>query len=122
MDAQRLALVDSAVNASMAAGDIPGAVVGVVRRNTLVYKKAFGYKSLVPEKVPMTEETMFDLASVSKCVSTTVAVMQLIETGKVRLVDPVSYYIPEFLPWEDLETHEKVQITVLLKFPQIVIL
>ena len=112
MDAQRLALVDSAVNASMAAGDIPGAVVGVVRRNTLVYKKAFGYKSLVPEKVPMTEETMFDLASVSKCVSTTVAVMQLIETGKVRLVDPVSYYIPEFLPWEDLETHEKVQITV----------
>lgn len=112
MDAQRLALIDSTTEAAIAAGDVPGAVIGVVRKDALVYEKAFGCKSLVPEKVPMTEETMFDLASVSKCVSTTVAVMQLIETGKVRLVDPVSYYIPEFLPWEDLETHEKVQITV----------
>lgn len=112
MDAQRLALIDSTAEAAIAAGDVPGAVIGVVRKDALVYEKAFGCKSLVPEKVPMTEEAMFDLASVSKCVSTTVAVMQLIETGKVRLVDPVSYYIPEFLPWEDLETHEKVQITV----------
>lgn len=112
MDAQRLALIDSTVEASIAAGDNPGAVVGVVRQDALVYEKAFGYKSLVPEKVPMTVETMFDLASVSKCVSTTVAMMQLIETGKVRLVDPVSYYFPEFKPWEDPETHKKVQITV----------
>ena len=81
MDAQRLALIDSTAEAAIAAGDVPGAVIGVVRKDALVYEKAFGCKSLVPEKVPMTEETMFDLASVSKCVSTTVAVMQLIETG-----------------------------------------
>lgn len=112
MDPNRLALIDSTVEASIDAGDIPGAVVGVVRRDALVYKKASGVKSLVPEKVTMTEETMFDLASVSKCVSTTVAIMQLIETGKVRLVDPVSYYLPEFKPWVDPATGEKVQITV----------
>ena len=112
MDPVRLALIDSAVYASIEAGDIPGAVVGVVRNGHLVYEKAFGYKSLVPEKDTMTVETMFDLASVSKCVGTTLSFMQLVERGKVRLVDPVSYYFPDFKPWEDPETHEKVEITV----------
>ena len=112
MDPVRLALIDSAVNASIEAGDIPGAVVGVVRNGHLVYEKAFGFKSLVPEKDSMTVETLFDLASVSKCVGTTLSFMQLVEQGKVRLVDPVSYYFPDFKPWEDPETHEKVEITV----------
>ena len=112
MSAAHLALIDSAVNASIQAGDIPGAVVGVVRNGHLVYEKAFGYKSLVPEKDTMTVETMFDMASVSKCVGTTLSFMQLIEQGKVRLVDNVSQYFPDFKPWEDPETHETVQITV----------
>ena len=112
MNPVRLALIDSTVQASIDAEEIPGAVVGVVRNGALVYEKAFGYKSLVPEKDTMTLETMFDLASVSKCVGTTLSMMQLIETGKVRLVDPVKYYFPDFLPWEDPETHEKVDITV----------
>ena len=112
MDPVRLALIDSAVYASIAAEDIPGAVVGVVRNGCLVYEKAFGYKSLVPEKDTMTLETMFDMASVSKCVGTTLSFMQLVEQGKVRLVDNVSTYFPDFLPWEDPETHEKVEITV----------
>jgi len=112
MNPVHLALIDSAVNASIAAGEIPGAVVGVVRNGYLVYEKAFGYKSLVPEKDTMTVETMFDMASVSKCVGTTLSFMQLVEQGKVRLVDPVNYYFPDFQPWEDPETHEKVDITV----------
>ncbi|MBP3203251.1 MAG: serine hydrolase [Bacteroidales bacterium] len=112
MDPQRLALIDSTVQASIEAGDIPGAVIGVVHHGALVYKKAFGYKALLPEKDTMTVETMFDLASVSKCVGTTLSFMQLIETGKVRLVDPVKYYFPDFQPWEDPETHEKVDVTV----------
>ena len=112
MCGERLALIDSTVNASILAGDIPGAVVGVVHKGALVYKKAFGYKSVYPEKDTMTVETMFDMASVSKCVGTTLSFMQLVETGKVRLVDPVSYYFPDFQPWEDPETHEKVEITV----------
>lgn len=112
MDAARLELIDSAVNASISAGDIPGAVVGVVRHGRLVYEKAFGLKSVVPVKDSMTLETMFDLASVSKCVGTTLCFMQLVETGKVRLLDPVSRYIPDFAPWEDPKTHEKKRITV----------
>ena len=112
MDPQRLALIDSTVQASIEAGDIPGAVIGVVHNGALVYKKAFGYKAVLPEKDTMTVETLFDLASVSKCVGTTLSFMQLIETGKVRLVDPVKYYFPDFQPWEDPETHEKVDITV----------
>lgn len=112
MNPIRLALIDSTVQASIDAEDIPGAVVGVVRNGALVYEKAFGYKALVPEKDTMTLETLFDLASVSKCVGTTLSMMQLVETGKVRLVDPVKYYFPDFLPWEDPETHEKVDITV----------
>ena len=112
MSAQHLALIDSAVNASIAAGDIPGAVVGVVRNGHLVYEKAFGYKSVYPEKDTMTVETMFDMASVSKCVGTTLSFMQLVEQGKVRLVDPVNYYFPEFKNWVDPETKEEVEITV----------
>lgn len=112
MDAQRLALIDSTAEAAIAAGDVPGAVVGVVRNNALVYEKAFGNKAVVPENVPMTPETLFDLASVSKCVSTTLAIMQLVEKGQIRLVDPVVRYIPGFMPWEDPQTHQQVQITI----------
>lgn len=112
MCSAHLALIDSAANASVALGEIPGAVIGIVRHGTLVYEKAFGYKSLEPVKEPMTTETLFDLASLSKCVGTTLSVMQLVERGQLRLMDPVSRYIPGFLPWVDSGTGEKVEITV----------
>ena len=112
MSSEHLALIDSAVHAAIAGGEIPGAVVGIVRNGCLVYEKAFGNKSVVPVAEPMTLETMFDLASVSKCVGTTISIMQLVEQGKLRLVDPVSLYIPGFKPWEDPETKEKVEIRV----------
>lgn len=111
MDPSRLALIDSAVNASIGHGDAPGAVVGIVHNGVLVYEKAFGNKSLVPSVEPMTVENMFDLASLSKCVGTTISIMQLVESGKVRLVDPVSRYIPGFKPWRSDEG-ETVEITV----------
>lgn len=112
MSSSHLALIDSAVNASIGQGEIPGAVVGVVHKGTLVYEKAFGYKSLVPSRDTLTCQTLFDLASLSKCVGTTLSVMQLVERGQVRLMDPVSRYIPGFKPWMDPETGEKVEITV----------
>ena len=112
MSSAHLSLIDSTVNASIEAQDIPGAVIGIVHNGALVYEKAFGNKSLWPEVEPMTVETLFDLASLSKCVGTTLSVMQLLEQGKLRLVDPVSYYIPEFMNWEDPKTKEKGVITV----------
>ena len=64
MSSQHLALIDSAVNATIEAGDIPGAVVGIVRNGHLVYEKAFGYKSVYPEQEPMTVETGLMMQSV----------------------------------------------------------
>jgi CubicO group peptidase (beta-lactamase class C family) len=110
MDPVRLARVDAVIDDAIRAGDIPGAVLSVVRRNDIVYLKAYGNKSVVPEVVPMTTDTMFDLASLSKCVGTTLSFMQLIERGYVRLTDPVNRYIPGFKPWVDPETGEEVDI------------
>ena len=110
MDPERLARVDAVIGDAISAGDIPGAVLSVVRGNDIVYLKAYGNRSVVPEVVPMTTDTMFDLASLSKCVGTTLSIMQLIERGYVRLTDPVKRYIPDFKPWVDPETGEEVDI------------
>lgn len=112
MDSEKLAQVDRVINEAITAKEIPGAVLSVVRGNDIVYLKAYGNKSVVPTVEPMTTETLFDLASVSKCVGTTLAFMQLIENGYVRLTDNVDRYIPDFKPWTDPESGETVDITV----------
>lgn len=77
-------------------GNIPGAVILVGSRDGILYRQAFGYRALRPEKLPMTVDTVFDLASLTKVVATTTAVMQLAERGKLRLEDPVARYWPAF--------------------------
>jgi uncharacterized protein YbbC (DUF1343 family) len=72
----------------------------------VVYRKAFGLRSEEPTRETMTADTIFDLASLTKCVATTTAVMQLLEEGRVRLNDPVSEYLPDFAQ------NGKAQITV----------
>ena len=62
----------------------------------VIYRKAYGSRSLEPRREPMTLDTIFDLASLTKVIVTTTAVMQLVEQGKVRLNDPVAKYLPEF--------------------------
>ena len=112
MDGVKLSQIDRVIEESISDKTIPGAVVSVVRGDRIVYLKAYGNKSLVPKVEKMTTSTMFDLASVSKCVGTTLSFMQLIEDGLVRLTDNVDRYIPGFKPWEDPETGDKVDITV----------
>lgn len=85
---------------------MPGAVVVVGHNGRIVYRKAFGSRSLEPTREPMTVDTIFDLASLTKCIATTTAVMQLLESGRIRLNDPVSAYLPEF------SQNGKSQITV----------
>ncbi len=63
----------------------------------IVYRKAYGYRSLVPTKQPMTTDTIFDVASLTKVVATTPCLMKLFEEGKLRIDDPVTKYLPEFL-------------------------
>ena len=65
-------------------------------QDTLLYRRAFGHRALTPEQLPMREDTIFDLASLTKVIATTTAVMQLTEQGKWRLDDLVAQYWPEF--------------------------
>jgi len=77
-------------------GQIPGAVLLVWHNGEVVYRKALGSRSLEPRHEIMTVDTIFDLASLTKVVATTTAVMQLAQKGQLRVNDPVAKYIPEF--------------------------
>lgn len=88
--------IDSIVAQAVKDGNIPGAVVLIGHDGKVVYRKAFGMRSLEPTREPMTVDTIFDLASLTKCVATTTSMMKLFQDGRFRLNDPVSKYLPEF--------------------------
>jgi uncharacterized protein YbbC (DUF1343 family)/CubicO group peptidase (beta-lactamase class C family) len=89
------AILQSATAAN--AGDrIPGAVVVIGHHGRVVYRKAFGWRSLEPAREPMTADTVFDVASLTKCLVTATAVMQLVESGRLSLNDPVARWLPGF--------------------------
>ncbi len=79
-------------------GSIPGAVLIVGHDGHVIYRKAYGARALEPRREAMTLDTVFDVASLTKVIVATTAVMQLVEQGKVRLNDPVVKYLPEFAP------------------------
>lgn len=112
MDPSKLERVDSVIDKAISDGIIPGAVLSVVREDRIVYLKAYGNKSVVPDTVAMTTDVMFDLASLSKPVGTAMSLMQLVEKGQIRLTDNVKMYIPEFAPWTDPLTGETENIEV----------
>ena len=99
----KLAKADSAILDAISRKEIPGAVLGIVRHGCLAYKKAYGCRQVYPTIEPMTTETIFDMASCSKSMSTAISVMQLCENGMLRLTDPVANYIPDFCNWKDGE-------------------
>jgi uncharacterized protein YbbC (DUF1343 family)/CubicO group peptidase (beta-lactamase class C family) len=84
------------VEQAIARHDLPGAVVLIGRGDAIPYHRAFGQRAIVPSPEPMTEDTIFDLASLTKVVATTTSVMLLVEQGQIRLTDPVSQFIPGF--------------------------
>src|SRR5580700_4144092 len=92
----RLGVLDDIVQEAIRDEQVPGAVVLVGYDGQVIYRKAFGERSLEPHREPMTVDTIFDIASLTKVVATTTAVMQLIQRGQVRINDPVAKYIPEF--------------------------
>lgn len=85
-----------AIDEAVAEEQLPGAVCLVGREGRIVHRSAHGLRSLVPAEEPMTLDTIFDAASLTKVVATTAAVMKLFEQGKLRLSDPVSVYLPEY--------------------------
>lgn len=89
---------------------MPGAVVQIGHAGKVVFREAFGSRKLAGEPglngvptpaEPMTEDTIFDLASLTKSVATTPAFLQLSEKGLVRIDDPVQQYLPDFNPTND---------------------
>ncbi|HEV2697825.1 MAG TPA: exo-beta-N-acetylmuramidase NamZ domain-containing protein [Terriglobales bacterium] len=94
--AATLASLDSVIEASIQNHEIPGAVLLVGHSGRVIYRKAFGQRSLEPTRSAMTVDTIFDIASLTKVVATNTAIMQLLDQGKVRLNDPVVKYLPEF--------------------------
>ena len=92
----RLDVLDDIVQEAIRDGQIPGAVVLVGHDGQVIYRKAFGERALEPRHEAMTLDTIFDLASLTKVVATTTAVMQLVEKGQVRVNEPVAKYVPEF--------------------------
>ena len=96
LDPARLALIEPLVDEAIAAGQIPGAVVVAGRGDQVLYRRAFGRRAVLPAPEAMTLDTVFDVASLTKVVATTTAVMALVEDGRIRLADRVSLYIPAF--------------------------
>jgi uncharacterized protein YbbC (DUF1343 family) len=84
------------VEAAIARQELPGAVVLVGRGDQILYQRAFGNRAVAPATEVMTEDTIFDLASLTKVVATTTSVMTLVEHGRIRLNDPAMLFIPEF--------------------------
>jgi uncharacterized protein YbbC (DUF1343 family)/CubicO group peptidase (beta-lactamase class C family) len=95
-DGESFKKIDDAVNAAVERGQLPGAVVLVLHRGEVVYRKALGFRSLQPDRMRMTEDTVFDLASLTKPIATSASIMLLVEQGKLRLSDPVAKYRPGF--------------------------
>jgi CubicO group peptidase (beta-lactamase class C family) len=96
LNPDRLGFIDSAVEASIKEGEIPGAVVLVGRKDGIAYFKAFGNRSIRPTQELMTKDTIFDISSLTKVVATTPSILLLVEDGTVRLGDRVSRYLHRF--------------------------
>lgn len=97
MSSSRLAGLDSLILRAIDGKEIPGGVLLVGRKDKIVLRKAYGFSQVVPEKRKMKVEHIFDLASITKPMATAMAIMILMEQGKIRLLDQVQQYIPEFV-------------------------
>jgi CubicO group peptidase (beta-lactamase class C family) len=116
------ATVSKLINDAIAAHRLPGAVVAIGHGGKVVFHQAYGVRKLAGEPgldgspapaEPMTEDTVFDVASLTKPLATATAVMQLYEQGKVQFDDPVQEYLPDFnLSNDPLRT--KVTVRMLL--------
>jgi uncharacterized protein YbbC (DUF1343 family) len=95
-DTTRLQRVTELVNQAIAEGKMPGCVICFGKRNEIAYLQAFGNKRVQPTTKPMTIDTVFDMASVTKPVATGTSIMKLIEQGHLRLSAKVVDYFPEF--------------------------
>ncbi len=91
----KLAEMDAAVAQAIADGRLPGGVLWLEHRGA-IYRKAYGRRAVVPASESMSEDTIFDAASLTKVLATTPAIVLLLERGKLQLDGAVANYLPEF--------------------------
>jgi CubicO group peptidase (beta-lactamase class C family) len=112
------AKVSKLINDAIAANKLPGAVVEIGHGGKIAFHQAYGARKLAGEPgldglpapaEPMTEDTIFDLASLTKSLATATAVMQLYEQGKIAVDDPVQRYLPDF---NTASNPRRAQVTV----------
>lgn len=119
VDMEHLLYADSVILHSIADGEFPGAVLCVVKRaddrrsmGEIIYHKSYGNLQLYSTRdsigeytsapIPMTKDAIFDLASLTKSVGTTLAFMHVLEEGRVTLNGYVKDYIPDFKAWDSI--------------------
>jgi CubicO group peptidase (beta-lactamase class C family) len=102
---ESLAAIDSTLEQAIADSRMPGAVLWLEHKGA-VYTKAYGRRAVMPEPEPMTLDTIFDIASLTKVVATTPAIMLLVERKQIDVEAPVAKYIEEFAK------HGKEAVTV----------
>ena len=116
------ATVSQLMNDAIAAQRLPGGAVVIGHGGRVVFHRAYGSRKLAGEPgldgspapaEPMTEDTIFDLASLTKCLATATAVMQLYEQGSIQFDDPVQKYLPDFNAANDPQ-RAKVTVRMLL--------
>ena len=95
-DAERLKKIDAAIDQAIDRKVVPGAVVLVGRRGKIAYARTAGHRALEPKPEPMTRDTIFDMASLTKPMATATSIMILIDEGKLRLTDRLVVLLPEF--------------------------
>jgi CubicO group peptidase (beta-lactamase class C family) len=95
LDTNKLSRVDSLIYDALEEGLFPGGVLAVVYNDKLEYLKGYGNKAVYPKEEPISLNTIFDLASVTKPF-TALSVMLLVEQGKIRLEDRIKTFFPEF--------------------------
>jgi len=110
LNLDHMKLAENAIEESIAQHQTPGAVLLAGRGDRIDYLKSFGNLALLPAPIPMTDDTIFDLASLTKPIATATSVMILVERGRLDLQAPVAKYIPEFAQ----NGKEKITIEMLL--------
>ncbi|HQR08017.1 MAG TPA: DUF1343 domain-containing protein [Gemmatales bacterium] len=84
------------VQKAIAAKQLPGAVVLVAQQGKILLHEAYGQKALVPQPEKMTQDTIFDMASLTKPIVTATCIMKLVEEDKLNVSDKASWYLPNF--------------------------
>ncbi len=96
MSAVRLQRIDRVLSSAIKAGGFPGGSVVIGRKGATVFEKGYGTLSWSSKTPVVASRTIYDLASLTKVVATTTAIMVLFDEGKIKLDDPVSKYLPGF--------------------------